>query len=143
MDNEKKKKNVWMIGQKKKNVWMIGQKKKKKDMYQPLNTSPAHHNTTHLKPSSQGRKEGSFLDLPSFLFSIVEWMDQSNQCTTIHPSIYQRTPPFYPSIHPSIHPHRAQRIQLLPISEAEEYLPMQWTPFAILEIFSGDPILLR
>ncbi len=29
------------------------------------------------------------------------------------------------------------------IPPPEEYLPMQWSPFSVLEVFSGDPLLLR
>jgi hypothetical protein len=29
------------------------------------------------------------------------------------------------------------------IPPREEYLPMQWSPFSVLEVFSGDPLLLR
>ncbi len=39
---------------------------------------------------------------------------------------------------------RRQGIRLLAagMPPAEEYLPMSWSPFSILEVFSGDPLLL-
>lgn len=36
---------------------------------------------------------------------------------------------------------RLQAIRFFPISE--EYLPNQWSPFSILEVFNGDKLLLR
>lgn len=57
---------------------------------------------------------------------------------TLHVRLPATNPPSLPQY------SRRHGIRLLgAIPPPEEYLPMQWSPFSILEVFSGDPLLLR